>query len=437
MTEGAVVRKLAAILMADVVGCSRMMATDEVGTLEILTRHRKEFIDPTILSFDGRIVKNTGDGFLLEFPSAVEAVRCAVALQQGMASRNAELAGEPMIVFRIGVNIGDVIFQDNDIFGNGVNVAARIEPLADAGGVAISRSTHEQVRDRLNFPFEDKGEIEVKNIDRPIGVLTLSQSMIVGLAPQTGSLSPSAKPRRSKWALLVYGVLAVGLLISGSGLVIWLKGNALSSVADVRTTPASLDEQLRTNLAIALPELPKPDVEKLINDYKEGGVHRSLAIAPQAKEHRWTADWPTRDVAEEQVLERCQMTYGEPCAVIASDETVISPDGTNHWTTRDMERLQYNKHFSTKRIPGMRPSILSRPDVLGYQAQTGPKAIAIHPQGIFSVVTGAATQHQAEEQALKQCLDDPARKKAVGHCLLYAVGNQVVLPLRRTRPITD
>jgi hypothetical protein len=123
--------------------------------------------------------------------------------------------------------------------------------------------------------------------------------------------------------------------------------------------------------------------------------------------------------------------------VIASDDAVIAPDGPAHWVTRDMTKIHYSKSFSLEKIPSVRPSVLQRPEVTSYQAFSGPKAIAIHPQGIFSVVTGAASQRLAEEQALEKCSDDPARKKAVGRCLLYAVGNQIVLPLRRTQPMTE
>src|SRR5512133_2932089 len=148
-------RRLAAILAADVAGYSRLMGADEEGTHKRLKTHLRELIEPKIAEHRGRIVKNTGDGFLAEFPSVVDAVRCAVEVQRGMAERNAETPEDKRVTFRIGVNLGDVIVEEHDIFGDGVNVAARLEALAEPGGVFISNTVHDHVRDRLPFGFED------------------------------------------------------------------------------------------------------------------------------------------------------------------------------------------------------------------------------------------------------------------------------------------
>jgi adenylate cyclase len=163
-------RRLAAILAADVAGYSRLMGADEEGTLERLKALRRELLDPKIAEHHGRIVKTTGDGMLVEFASVVDAVRCAVAVQQAMPERNASVAADKCIGLRIGINLGDVIVEDDDLYGHGVNIAARIEALADAGGVFVSNTVHDQVRDRLPFVFEDLGEQQVKNIARPVRV---------------------------------------------------------------------------------------------------------------------------------------------------------------------------------------------------------------------------------------------------------------------------
>ena len=170
MPESRTERRLAAILAADIAGYSRLMGADEEGTLRQLKAHRKELIDPKITEYRGRIVKTTGDGMLVEFVSVVDAVRCAVDIQRNMIERNAEVPTETRIQFRIGINLGDIIIDDNDIYGDGVNVAARLEALADPGGIDVSRIVHDQVRDKLSFSFEDLGEQTVKNIARPIGV---------------------------------------------------------------------------------------------------------------------------------------------------------------------------------------------------------------------------------------------------------------------------
>jgi adenylate cyclase len=164
------VRRLTAILAADVAGYSRLMGVDEEGTHERLKAHLGELVNPKIKEHRGRIVKNTGDGFLAEFANVVDAVRCAVEVQRGMAERNTASPPENRIEFRIGINLGDVIAEEHDIFGDGVNVAARLEALAEPGGVCVSRVVRDQVRDKVDFGFEDLGEQRVKNIARPVRV---------------------------------------------------------------------------------------------------------------------------------------------------------------------------------------------------------------------------------------------------------------------------
>src|SRR5262249_50858798 len=174
MAEDRVDRRLAAIFAGDIAGYSQLMGADEEGTLRHLKAHRKELVDPKITEHRGRIVKTTGDGMLVEFVSVVDAVRCAVDIQRGMLERNRDVPPEKRIQFRIGINVGDIIIDGDDIFGDGVNVAARLEAMADPGGVMVSGVVHDQVRDKLSFSFEDMGEQTVKNIARPIGVHRVS-----------------------------------------------------------------------------------------------------------------------------------------------------------------------------------------------------------------------------------------------------------------------
>jgi TolB-like protein/Flp pilus assembly protein TadD len=170
VVEEHVNRRLAAILAADIAGYSRLMGADDEGILRQLKGHRKELVDPKITEHRGRIVKTTGDGMLVEFVSVVDAVRCAVEIQRGMSERNVEVPAESRIKFRIGINVGDIISDSNDIYGDGVNVAARLEALAEPGGIFVSRNVYDQVRDKLSFSFEDMGEQTVKNIARPVGI---------------------------------------------------------------------------------------------------------------------------------------------------------------------------------------------------------------------------------------------------------------------------
>src|SRR5438477_4889734 len=170
MADERVERRLTAILAADVAGYSRLMGTDEEGTLAALKTLRREVADPKIKEHRGRIVNTTGDGLLSEFASVVDAVRCAVEVQREMAARNADVPAERRVDFRIGINLGDIIIDEDDIFGDGVNVAARLEALADPGGICVSRVVRDQVRDKLAISFEDMGERQVKNIARPLHV---------------------------------------------------------------------------------------------------------------------------------------------------------------------------------------------------------------------------------------------------------------------------
>jgi TolB-like protein/class 3 adenylate cyclase len=185
-------RRLAAILAADVAGYSRLMGADEEGTLERLKALRRELLDPKITEHHGRIVKTTGDGLLVEFASVVDAVRCAVAVQQAMPKRNTNVEADNRIELRIGINLGDVIVERDDLYGDGVNIAARIESLADAGGVFVSNTVHDHVRDRLHFAFEDLGEQQVKNITRPVRVYRV----------QPGNPHPNPPPRAGEGSTL-------------------------------------------------------------------------------------------------------------------------------------------------------------------------------------------------------------------------------------------
>jgi adenylate cyclase len=203
------VRRLTAILAADVAGYSRLMGADEEGTHERLRAHLGQLVNPKIAEHRGRIVKNTGDGFLAEFASVVDAVRCAMEVQRGMIDREPEVPEERRIKFRIGVNLGDVIAEEEDIFGDGVNVAARLEALAEPGGICISRVVRDQIRDKLPYPFEDKGEQSVKNLARPVRVYALRTQ---GVADPRAS-NPPIVPRGRTTALAAIAAAFAAVLV--------------------------------------------------------------------------------------------------------------------------------------------------------------------------------------------------------------------------------
>ena len=208
-------RRLAAIVSLDVAGYSRLMGVDDSGTLAALKAHRRELIDPKIAEHNGRIVKTTGDGLLLEFPSVVDAVRCAVDVQRGMAARNQGISPDRRLDFRIGINVGDIIIDGDDIFGDGVNVAARLEALADPGGICVSRVVRDQVLDKLSFTFEDLGAQQVKNIARPVDVFRVELGLMAQQALGLGRERWSRLARTARWRWPAAGLLALGIVAMG------------------------------------------------------------------------------------------------------------------------------------------------------------------------------------------------------------------------------
>jgi adenylate cyclase len=203
MSENQLTRRLAAVFATDVVGYSRMMGIDEAGTLQRMTAYIEGVFKPTIKDHSGQIVKTTGDGLLVEFSSAVDAVECAVEVQKLMAENGKDEPEDLRVIFRIGINLGDIIIQDGDIFGEGVNIAARLEGLADPGGICISADVHTQVHNRMDAVFEDKGEQHVKNISQPIRVYAINS----GVAPTTASnlqMMPNQHAEKASIAILPF-----------------------------------------------------------------------------------------------------------------------------------------------------------------------------------------------------------------------------------------
>ena len=187
-------RRLAAILAPDVAGYSRLIGADEGGTLSALKAIRAELIDPTIAAHNGRLVKTTGDGLLVEFGSVVDALRCATEVQAGMAARNATEPADKRIEFRIGINVGDIVVEDGDIFGDGVNVAARLEALAEPGGICVSARVQEDAAGKLDLAFEDMGEQTLKNITRPVRAYRFATGAVSSTAAVAPDLPLPDKP---------------------------------------------------------------------------------------------------------------------------------------------------------------------------------------------------------------------------------------------------
>lgn len=245
MAEERVRRRLAAILAADMVGYSRLMGEDETRTLTALKEIRAGLIDPTIAEHRGRIVKLMGDGTLVEFASVVDAVDCAVSIQRGIAERKTDIPDSKRITFRIGVNLGDVIIEDDDIFGDGVNVAARLEGLSEPGGVCISGTVFDQVKGKLDLTFDDLGPQEIKNIAEPVRAYRVRQDTGVGLG------KPAQRKRR---VVATTGVAVAAALIVG-GLYTWIERSRPTQV-DEATLSDTVDADPSDKRASALPDKP-------------------------------------------------------------------------------------------------------------------------------------------------------------------------------------
>lgn len=247
MAEARIQRKLAAILVADVVGYSRLIGTDETGTIKALNALRSELFEPKAAQHHGRTVKLMGDGELMEFPSIVDAVRFAVEVQCALSDRNASIPEDQRIAFRMGVNVGDVVVEGDDLYGDGVNIAARLEALAEPGGVCLSRSARDQVRDRLDIDLTDMGEIDAKNISRKMRVFAVvmndkARSLMSPVqAASTTDLSTPPHRKTSEhrtWAWTVGGLAVLAALVAG--LWFWRLPDADSTRSSEPLAPASV-----------------------------------------------------------------------------------------------------------------------------------------------------------------------------------------------------
>jgi adenylate cyclase len=316
-------RRLSAILAADVVGYSRLMGADEVGTLRQLMAHRRELIDPTIAARRGRIVKTTGDGVLAEFSSAVEAVACAITVQRELVSRNVAVPDESRLVLRIGINLGDIIIEANDIFGDGVNVAARLETLCEPGGLCVSRAVRDQVRDKLPIAFDDLGEQTVKNIARPVRAFGLSPEAIAATPDLAPSGGPAPTIHHRRW--IGATVAVVGIV--GAASAWWVFGGPATTPRPAASTAPAV---ARASIAV-LPftSLGDPDGSDYFSDgltediISALGRFRDISVISRGGVFAYKGKSPTpaevgRDLKVRYVVEGSVRRAGERIRVSAS-----------------------------------------------------------------------------------------------------------------------
>lgn len=226
-----------------------------------------------------------------------------------------------------------------------------------------------------------------------------------------------------------------GLVLAGAVAAVVLVGGALWWLARDHLSPQSLESQLEAALTRSMPATTPKFRTETAAAFAEAAANRAIAVARQGGKLRWTSDWPTREVAEEKVLERCQLAYDEPCMLIAVNGVVLPAGGDGSWPVRDAPRMRYAGTLSLERLPVVRAKELQRPEIANYAAASGPKALALNAQGVLTVATGAATQRAAEEQALRACRSEAQRPRLEGTCFLYATENRVVLPLKATEPL--
>ncbi len=450
-------RKLTTIMVADIVGFSTLAASDEDWTVRTLGEVRK-VVDEIIRSHQGRIFNTGGDSVLAEFGSPVEAVRAAVDFQAAVRERNLLQTEDHQLRFRIGINLGDVLVRDSDLLGDGVNVAARLEALAEPGGICISGTVWDHIAGKLTIAYVDMGDQFVKNIPRPIRAYHLrldgtdGAGLPEGRAAASGSAQRvSAHPavtripaaRRGR-RIALYGVLAVAALALGAGYWAWrssgfalLSANQATGSQDTTPIP-QFKQALATRLKSAAPAIPESLRTAALDFYLVQAFHKALAVPTTDGGRPWSSfSRSTADNAREAALEGCQVAFDSPCILIAVDDAVQPQPANNAWIAQDMPRTRYRGDFDPAQIPNGSPLLSQRADVAGYRSAPAFKAAAHHPGGLNMFIAANATdQRTAEIQALKLCNDDLKEFRFAGHCFLYAVGDRVVLPLRLKEPMT-
>ena len=442
-------RKLATIMVADIVAYSRLTAQDEDGTIRRLAEFR-DVVDRIVAKHDGRIFNTGGDSVLAEFASPVEAVRCAIDFQEAARSRNILQPAERQLRFRIGINLGDVLVRGTDLLGDGVNVAARLEGLAEPGGICVSGTVWDHIHGKLSLGYVDIGEQTVKNIPRPIRAyrLRIDGSIEEVAAAPTVSAEQPVTPRR-RVGLIVGIAGGAGVAVLVGGVLAWLlwPQRPTPQLAQAPAIPApnrdrapaadALREILSVRLASAVPALGDKNRDEAVRAYIAAGGHKALAVSQEPPGHWRAIDRPTVENAVESALEDCQVYFGRPCALVATDDTVQPVLQGGKWPVRDMARVHYSGEFDPAQIPGTAPATRERADIVTYHGAAAPKAAAFHPSGgrVFTVTT-ATNQRAAEQDALKSCNDDSMRKNMPGPCFVYAAENRVVLPFRLKEALT-
>jgi adenylate cyclase len=437
-------RKIAAILAADVFGYSKLVAEDEEETLRRLASYRSVFED-FITRGSGRVFNTAGDAILAEFPSAVEAVRCAIDVQESLRTRNLAYPPSRQMTFRIGISIGDVVERDGDLLGDGVNIAARLEGLAQPGGLCVSRAVYEQVSNKMSVQFADIGEQEVKNIPNPVHAYMLSLGADAAVAPKPAApvRKPSPKqPRDIAWPIAIIAASIATLVVVG--IVYFAVLHPMRErhrVANAPPAPAVAAAERRAQAAAARQAEPLvPESVPLIADRERGAIksnympapdHKALAISPFRA--GFTSGQKDDETAKAAAMDNCQRALDTinsraRCELYAVGNTVVyargrPPTPPEPWIIRDPA---VERPFSAKDLPLINENARTNVENRFAQARQS-KALALSPQGNAFFYVGQPSLDEAVRRALENC------GTAAGvPCLLVALDDNLVVPIPTT-----
>lgn len=464
-------RKIAAIFAADIAGYSRLVAEDEEETLRRLASYR-QVTDDFIARYGGRIFNTAGDAVLAEFPSAVEAVRCAIDIQESLRTRNMAYPSSRQMSFRIGITIGDVVERDGDLLGDGVNIAARLEGLAEVGGICISRAVHEQVANKLSVQFADIGAQEVKNIPTPVHAYMVAMRREDGTytVPQLKKpVPPAARPPNWMWpvAVALVGIVAIGV----GGFLYFTKlerpatPNTLASASNnaapvpppspsATPTPAPTIAAVPASPPSPLPPPaapPGPSFDKLVaeavpfvnartrhalaNDYLPAGDYKAFALN-LAGINGFVIRQPSEDAAKTAAVEQCQKRADaqqspRKCELYAVGNTIVYPHANpplppQPWLRHDPS---IERPFVVSELPLVRDPGKARLE--NYLASKKSKAIAVGPGGMMFFSTGNESVDDVTRRNLESC------GAAAGvPCMLMVLDDVFVVPVPTTMKVT-
>src|SRR6202022_1231967 len=450
-------RKIAAIFAADIAGYSRLVAEDEEETLRRLASYR-QVTDDFIARYGGRIFNTAGDAVLAEFPSAVEAVRCAIDIQESLRTRNMAYPPSRQLSFRIGITIGDVVERDGDLLGDGVNIAARLEGLAEVGGIGVSRAVHEQVANKLSVQFADIGEQEVKNIPTPVHAYMVAMRREDGAyaTPQVKKKPPPVNDAAPNWLWpLVVGVVCLAAIGVG-GFLYFTKlemppaSKTSTSASNVPApVPSAMPSPAPTSATTAPPSPPPvPSGEKfatetvpfvgdryrllLANEYASAADYKAFALNANGTAH-FVAGQQSEEAAKNSALEQCQKRSDSSqsprkCELYAVGNTMVYPHGRPPmpplpWIRHDSST---ERPYASKDVPIVRDPGKARLESV-YPPARKSKTIAIGPGGSFFYNSGADSVEESARRILETC------GAVVGvPCMIVAADDAFVVPVPTT-----